>query len=120
MADWRAWDEDEDDILLEWANRITWIKISKLIPGRSPDACRRRLDVLAAHKIRAHNSHVMRVAQDEAFQLAMRLAIKAGLERATIGIIKTPEDDEFRPTKFLPGLHSSGCSSAAAACAEVA
>lgn len=57
------------------------------------------------------------VAQDEAFQTAMKCAIYMGLERAPIGIVK--DDTPFFPKTYQRQHSASGCSSPAGWLAEL-
>lgn len=57
------------------------------------------------------------IAQDESFQQAMKIAIRMGLERAPIGIIK--DNSPFSPKAFYRPQILSSCSSPAGWLAEL-
>lgn len=125
----RKWSSGEELIMLQFieANKH-WTHALPYLPDRSRGGVEskwfdmihcgpRRL--LVNRQGKPEDAHDINRKQDEMFQRAMRKAIKAGKEKAPIGVFKAPEDGEFRPKTFLPGLRTSGCSSSAALCAEV-
>lgn len=92
-----------------------------LFPGRSEAAIRKKwermipvVDQMAFEDSLSDEN----VRQDRAFCDAMIAAIAMGLEKAHIGIIATPENGDFRPVNYAPGVQGSCYGSPALLCSE--
>ncbi len=116
-----AWTDAEEAILRQGhLDRARWVDLMEALPGRSASmirfkACRLGLvhmNFTQESKTETPSQHMLR---DQAFQRAMRRAIKAGHENPPIGIIK--DDTPFVGLRFY-GARASLCGSPSQMCAE--